>query len=64
MNISKVNLAEIITAEDDPEEIFEILDYLGKNDFLFRIKSNQKIVFQDKGRTDKFTRHFIKKREN
>jgi hypothetical protein len=29
INISKVNLAEVITAEDDPEEIFEILDYLG-----------------------------------
>ncbi|EGR34513.1 serine threonine kinase ste20, putative [Ichthyophthirius multifiliis] len=33
MNTTKVNLAEIITAEDDPEEIFEILDYLGQGSY-------------------------------
>lgn len=29
--MSKTNLADIITANDNPEEIFEILDLLGTN---------------------------------
>lgn len=32
-NNETLNLADIITADDDPEEIFEILDLLGEGNY-------------------------------
>jgi hypothetical protein len=55
--MSLLNLADIITADQDPEEIFEILELLG-NFYSKKISKKAKEI------TDQYTRLFTNQQAN